>query len=74
MLLQEWEKLCKRFSLIGTQSSFDDGCMSNDDGDDVEDSSEVPKGEFEVGKLVGICFGDPAKIGKVGLYFKVAFL
>ncbi|KAH7656558.1 DNA (cytosine-5-)-methyltransferase protein [Dioscorea alata] len=72
MLLQEWEKLCKRFSLIGTQSYFDDGCMLNDDDeDDLEDSSEVPKGEFEVGKIVGICYGDPAKLSKVGLHFKV---
>ncbi|KAJ0987540.1 hypothetical protein J5N97_005896 [Dioscorea zingiberensis] len=69
-LLREWEQLCSRYSLIGTQSSFTNAC-SSDDEDNIEDSSEVPKGEFEVGKLVGICHGDPSKLGKVGLYFKV---
>ncbi|NP_001290533.1 DNA (cytosine-5)-methyltransferase CMT3 [Elaeis guineensis] len=72
-LLREWEKLCAKFNLIGMESSFAQGSESSgsDDEDESRISTEVPRGEFEVGKLVGICYGDPSNIGKVGLKFKV---
>lgn len=41
--------------------------------EDIEEEAKTPSGEFEVGKLVGICFGDPNEIGVQGLKFKVIF-
>lgn len=69
-LLREWEELCKRFSLLGNKKSYSRSSNANLSEDD-EDELDVPKGEFEVGKLVGICFGDPHETGKHGLKFKV---
>ncbi|OAY70010.1 DNA (cytosine-5)-methyltransferase 1 [Ananas comosus] len=66
-LLKEWEKLCKKYKVAASENG--EHCCFDDD--EADDSSEVPKGEFEVGKLVGICYGDPHNIGKVGLKFKV---
>ncbi|KAK9157092.1 hypothetical protein Scep_003666 [Stephania cephalantha] len=71
-LLKEWERLCKEFSLLGTETSkkrfTSTTCL--DDNETVEDDSKVPSGEFEVGSLVGICFGDPNKTRKKRLHFK----
>ncbi|XVE48572.1 hypothetical protein DITRI_Ditri01bG0012100 [Diplodiscus trichospermus] len=88
-LLKEWEKLCRKFSLLdsdkplengssGTSDEEDDdgqGCKEEEEDeakereDDTgsEDSSE----EFEVERLLDICFGDPNKVKKPGSYFKV---
>ncbi|KAK9096007.1 hypothetical protein Sjap_021504 [Stephania japonica] len=72
-LLKEWERLCKEFSLLGTETSkkrfTSTTCL--DDNETVEDDSKVPSGEFEVGRLVGICFGDPNNTRKEKLHFKV---
>lgn len=72
-LLREWEKLCTKYNLVGMENSFAEESESNssDDEDGSAVSTGVPKGEFEVGKLVGICYGDPGNIGEDGLKFKV---
>ncbi|KAK9122643.1 hypothetical protein Sjap_012245 [Stephania japonica] len=72
-LLKEWERLCNEFSLLGTETSkkrFTLTCCLDDD-ETVVDNSKVPSGEFEVGRLVGICFGDLNKTRKEKLHFKV---
>ncbi|EOX97070.1 Chromomethylase 1, putative [Theobroma cacao] len=85
-LLKEWEKLCQKFSLLGADKPLENGSSEtsdeeDDDGQgceeeqekereddgDSEDSSE----EFEVERLLDICFGDPNQVNKPGLYFKV---
>ncbi|CAN6335937.1 unnamed protein product [Urochloa humidicola] len=68
-LLKKWEKLCKTYvklcskvksrSNISTQSSNEPDC------------STIPPEEFEVWKLVDICFGDPNGVRNRGLYLKV---
>ena len=72
-LLREREKLCKSFNLVGIKNFFaqESRSSSSDDEDESSISIEVLKGEFEVEKLVGICYGGPSNIGKVGLKFKV---
>lgn len=35
------------------------------------DADEIPTDEYEVSRLVDICFGDPNETGKRGLNFKV---
>ncbi|XP_028078261.1 DNA (cytosine-5)-methyltransferase 1-like [Camellia sinensis] len=72
-LLKEWEKLCKEFQLLGSHQSEDSNSEQNslDSDDDVDDGSTVPSGEFEVGKLLAICYGDPNSVNKHGLHFKV---
>ncbi|XP_077236281.1 DNA (cytosine-5)-methyltransferase CMT3-like [Tasmannia lanceolata] len=63
-LLKEWKSLCERFSVSECTTLEED-----DEECDVD--NKVLSGEFEVGKLVGICYGDPNKINKRGLMFKV---
>lgn len=79
-LLREWEKLCTRFSLIGSShpnahdmdpidASIDEG---NDDEDSDSNTNEEDDSEvFEVQKIIGVCYGDPKDKGDRGLYFKV---
>ena len=78
LLIKEWEKLCKRFSLLGSaklQSRSSNAILGEDDESDgvLEEEAKTPEGEFEVGRLVGICFGDPNEIGVQGLKFKVIY-
>lgn len=74
-LLKEWEKLCKEFQLLGSHQSEDLNLEPKnshvDDDEDGSDESSVYSDEFEVGKLLSVCYGDPNKIKKRGLYFKV---
>ncbi|XP_034585860.1 DNA (cytosine-5)-methyltransferase CMT2 isoform X2 [Setaria viridis] len=69
-LLREWEKLCKTYvkqrSKVKSRSN-----ISVQSSDETPDCSTIPPEEFEVWKLVDICFGDPNGVGKHGLYFKV---
>jgi DNA (cytosine-5)-methyltransferase 1 len=69
--LKEWEKLCKTYvklcSKLKSRSSF----SAQSSNETPECSTIIPPEEFEVWKLVDICFGDPNGVGKRGLYFKV---
>lgn len=69
-LLREWEKLCKTYvkqhSKVKSRSN-----ISVQSSDENPDCSTTPPEEFEVWKLVDICFSDPNGLGKRGLYFKV---
>ncbi|XP_072994639.1 DNA (cytosine-5)-methyltransferase CMT2-like isoform X1 [Typha latifolia] len=67
-LLREWEKLCRRY--IGHDKAKPLDSNGGDSGKDVQDCS-LPSGEYEVSRLVDICYGDPANVGKRGLKFKV---
>lgn len=77
LLLNEWEKLCIRFSLISSndpekQQSYpfdseEEGDVQGDDEDENDD--EV----FEVAKVLQICYGDPKEKGERGLHFKVSW-
>ncbi|XP_062146125.1 DNA (cytosine-5)-methyltransferase CMT2-like isoform X4 [Alnus glutinosa] len=73
-LLKEWEKLCKRYKVNDLGRTHQSRakkfraakCNGNSRNDD-----EIPTGEYEVSRLVDICYGDPNKTGKHGLKFKV---
>lgn len=43
----------------------------DDDDDDDDESSEVSLEEFKVEKILIVCYGDPNKVKKPGLYFKI---
>jgi len=71
-LLKEWEKLCKRYNVGDTKNktplrSRNSGGKKqvNSKADDSSDD------DFEVSRIVDICYGDPSKTGKHGLYLKV---
>ncbi|KAK7386807.1 hypothetical protein VNO78_27143 [Psophocarpus tetragonolobus] len=71
-LLKEWEKLCKHYNVSNGERELP--VRSNSSGANKRGHSEVndiSDGEFEVSELVDICFSDPNKTGKRGLYFKV---
>lgn len=45
-----------------------------DSGKEAQLNSAIPAGEYEVLRLVDICYGDPTDVGKHGLKFKVCSL
>ncbi|XP_037427376.1 DNA (cytosine-5)-methyltransferase CMT1-like [Triticum dicoccoides] len=69
-LLQHWNALCKKYVVHSSNSSGSDlAQMSNDDEGDENEA--LPNDLFEVERLLDICYGDPNKTGKDGLWFKV---
>ncbi|XP_043696207.1 DNA (cytosine-5)-methyltransferase CMT2-like [Telopea speciosissima] len=66
-LLKEWEKLCKRY-VVDLRKMHK---VPNTDEGNVNPAYKIPTGEYEVLKLVDICYGDPSETGKRGLKFKV---
>ncbi|GAU25020.1 hypothetical protein TSUD_154940, partial [Trifolium subterraneum] len=73
-LLKEWEKLCKRYNVGDTEkktplrsSNSGEKKQVNSHARDISDSDD----DFEVSRLVGICYGDPDKTGKRSLYLKI---
>lgn len=61
-LLKEWEKLCKDFGLVGSQRAEDSGSKSEEsDSEEIEEDRDPNDGEFEVAKLIAVCYGDPNK-------------
>lgn len=77
-LLKAWHKLCEEFKLLGSErSEFDLEMNEDDDNDEGEgmknEASDNPSDseEFEVEKFLGVCYGDPNKVKKSGVYFKV---
>ncbi|ONK68287.1 uncharacterized protein A4U43_C05F9680 [Asparagus officinalis] len=72
-LLKEWNILCKKYIVGGYKNGKSDSKASNVHASNVQahDDSEISSDEFEVLRLVDICYGDPAKSGEHGLKFKV---
>lgn len=70
ILLKEWEKLCKEFNVVKSENAEREAHDIGSDESEL-DSGGVSPGEFEVDKFIGICYGDPSKRKKVGLYLKV---
>ncbi|KAF3447847.1 hypothetical protein FNV43_RR08553 [Rhamnella rubrinervis] len=67
-LLKEWEKLCKRCKVNVVENTH----LSRSKTSRVaENEDEILPEEFEVSKIVDICYGDPTKTGKRQLNFKV---
>ncbi|XP_038980599.1 DNA (cytosine-5)-methyltransferase CMT2-like isoform X2 [Phoenix dactylifera] len=72
-LLKEWEKLCKRYGVNTGKMKDSTSWKSNvkDSRKEAQSYSAIPAGEYEVLRLVDICYGDPTNVGKRGLKFKV---
>nr|GFB52274.1 DNA (cytosine-5)-methyltransferase CMT3-like [Tanacetum cinerariifolium] len=69
-LLKEWAVLCQTFNVAGGgdfQENQDAEYVEEADDGAAPDDEEV----FEVEKIIGICYGDPKKINKRGMYLKV---
>ncbi|XP_017236074.1 DNA (cytosine-5)-methyltransferase CMT3 [Daucus carota subsp. sativus] len=74
-LLKEWKKLCIEFGVLGSKQNEDESSEVISSECDEDESncnkSSVSRGEFEVQRLLNICYGDPNKVQKPGLYFQV---
>ncbi|KAL5973615.1 hypothetical protein ACLOJK_030268 [Asimina triloba] len=72
-LLKAWEKLCKKYSVnsVSQQRKSTRGFSSMNDRKINSHGDKIPAGEYDVLKLVDICYGDPCEVGKRGLRFKV---
>ncbi|TKY70271.1 putative DNA (cytosine-5)-methyltransferase CMT1 [Spatholobus suberectus] len=80
-LIKAWAKLCEEFSLLGSERSdsdpkVDEDEVDNEEGDvkNEEPGNQSDSEEFEVEKLLAVCYGDPNKVKQPGLYFKVRWL
>ncbi|CAI9289781.1 unnamed protein product [Lactuca saligna] len=74
-LIKEWEKLCKDFHLLGShrdENSQNTNMKSEEsDSEENEEKPNPSDDEFEVGKLLAVCYGDPNKVNDKKLHFKV---
>lgn len=74
-LIKEWEKLCKDFHLLGShrdENSQNTNMKSEEsDSEENEEKPNPSDDEFEVGKLLAVCYGDPNKVNNKKLHFKV---
>ncbi|XP_015575099.1 DNA (cytosine-5)-methyltransferase CMT2 isoform X2 [Ricinus communis] len=73
-LLKVWEKLCKRYAVKDIKSMQQSRSIASrvaEENDNSLSDNDITPGEYEVSKLVDLCYGDPDNIGKRGLKFKV---
>ncbi|CAN0872677.1 DNA (cytosine-5)-methyltransferase CMT2 [Linum grandiflorum] len=73
-LLKEWEKLCKRFMVTvpePSRSRRSKASKVEDGNNNTLNEADIVPGEFEVSRIVDICFGDPKSTGDHGLKLKV---
>lgn len=76
-LIKSWAKLCEEFALLGSERLDSDPDMDEDENEAVrkeESGNQSDSEEFEVEKLLAVCYGDPNDVKKPGLYFKACFL
>lgn len=69
LLLKEWDILCKRYVSNNGLNPENSTRETSESSSSTDDDSEPE--EYEVEKLVDICYGDPDKSGESGLKFKV---
>ncbi|KAH7668771.1 DNA (cytosine-5-)-methyltransferase protein [Dioscorea alata] len=72
-LLKEWKRLCKCYA-VGICNQRKPNLRASrvkKSNPRAKDDSSMASEEFEVSRLVDICYGDPANVGKRGLKFKV---
>ncbi|WCJ29036.1 DNA (cytosine-5)-methyltransferase CMT2 [Euphorbia peplus] len=71
-LLKQWEKLCKKYAFNdkGIHKSHSMALGDAEQSEDSSDDDEAP-GEYEVSRIVDVCYGDLDKTGNRGLKFKV---
>ncbi|XP_011028082.1 PREDICTED: DNA (cytosine-5)-methyltransferase CMT2 isoform X3 [Populus euphratica] len=73
-LLKEWQKLCKRYVVNDVGRTHNSRSMASSMSKQNKNSSnddDIAPGEYEVARLVDICYGKTDKRGKRGLKFKV---
>lgn len=73
-LLKRWEELIQLYGCSDFKTSSNGELDDRDEGENNDDSqagSNASSEEYEVLKLVDICYGDPNNEGKSGLHFKV---
>ncbi|ONI05789.1 hypothetical protein PRUPE_5G024100 [Prunus persica] len=67
-LLKEWEKLCRRYTVNDVERTYP---LRSKTSKIPKNSNEIATDEYEVSRIVDICYGDPNKTGKHGVNFKV---
>ncbi|CAB4309496.1 unnamed protein product [Prunus armeniaca] len=66
-LLKEWEKLCRRYTVNDVERTHP---LRSKTSKTPKNSNEIATDEYEVSRIVDICYGDPNKTGKHGVNFK----
>ena len=72
--MKEWQKLCNRYEVNNAEREHQLRSVASIVGRSYVTSSkgaDAPCGEYEVGWVVDVCYGDPNKTGKRRLNFKV---
>ncbi|ESQ55474.1 hypothetical protein EUTSA_v10024250mg [Eutrema salsugineum] len=73
LLLKEWDKLCKRYVFNNNQTTDTLRSINSkrETSERSSSSDDSEPEEYEIEKLVDICYGDPDNTGASGLKFKV---
>ena len=67
-LLKEWDNLCRQYEVDNVKRKY----SSRSETSRVPNhDDEIGTGEYEVSRIIDICYGDPNKTGKRGINFKV---
>lgn len=72
--MKEWQKLCKRYAINNLERKHQPRSAASrvtGNNENSQSEADVPPDEYEVERLVDICYGDPSKTGERGLKFKV---
>lgn len=67
--MKEWEKLCRRYKVNDDEKTHP---LRSKTSRVPKNDNEIATGEYEVSRIVDICYGDPNKTGKRGVNFKVS--
>ncbi|KAI3878529.1 hypothetical protein MKX03_023979 [Papaver bracteatum] len=75
-LLEKWHSLCSKFGLLGAdyhklKKSAENYEREEEIDEDAETRPPYDDGDYELEKIVDICYGDPYDEKKPGLYYKV---
>nr|XP_011465070.1 PREDICTED: DNA (cytosine-5)-methyltransferase CMT2 isoform X1 [Fragaria vesca subsp. vesca] len=70
-LLKEWEKLCKQYEVDNAETTTRSRSETPETSRVPKHDDEITTGEFEVSRIIDICYGDPNKSGKRGVNFKL---
>ncbi|XP_076948862.1 DNA (cytosine-5)-methyltransferase CMT2-like [Bidens hawaiensis] len=74
-LIKEWDKLCKKYPVKKkTQRHSTLLVEPSDNAMPSKEHNIVPKGEYEVEKLVDVCYSELNRTSKRGLKFKVRWV
>ncbi|KAK9928176.1 hypothetical protein M0R45_025322 [Rubus argutus] len=67
-LLKEWKNLCQQYEVDNVERTYPSRSKTSRV---PKHDDEIANSEYEVSRIIDICYSDPNKTGKRGIHFKV---